>query len=215
MRRFASLVLAGVLLPVTWAGRAEPLPNTITDQEFWGLVNALSESGGRFQQQFMSNEDSFQYVISDLKKNTRKDGVYIGVGSEQNFTYIAAIQPKVSFIVDIRRDNLLEHLMYKVIFEVSKDRADFLSTLFSRKRPDNLDPNATAKALFDAFESVEPDTALFDRNVRGIIDRLVTIHNFDLSEADKVSITRIVAAFRMAGCSRNPRAWKLSPKPPP
>jgi hypothetical protein len=199
MRRIAFLVLAGILLTLTGAGRAEPLPNTITDQEFWGLVNALSESGGRFQQQFMSNEDSFQYVIPELKRNTKKDGVYIGVGSEQNFTYIAAIQPKVSFIVDIRRDNLLEHLMYKTIFEVSKDRADFLSTLFSRKGPDNLDPNATAKALFDAFEPVEPDTALFDRNVRGVIDRLVTVHNFDLSEADKVSVIRIMAAFRMAG----------------
>jgi hypothetical protein len=199
MRRIAFLVLGGVLLTFTWAGRAEPLPNTITDQQFWVLVNVLSESGGSFQQQFMSNEDSFQYVIPELKKNTRKDGVYIGVGSEQNFTYIAAIQPKVSFIVDIRHDNLLEHLMYKAIFEVSKDRADFLSTLFSRKRPENLDPNATAKALFDAFEPVEPDTALFDRNVRGVIDRLVTVHNFYLSEADKVSVTRIMAAFRVGG----------------
>src|SRR5215475_13886188 len=106
-------------------------------------MNALSESGNRFQQQFMSNEDSFQYVIPELQKNTRKNGVYIGVGSEQNFTYIAASQPKISFIVDIRRDNLLEQLMYKAIFELSKDRADFLSTLFSRKRPDNLNSNST------------------------------------------------------------------------
>jgi len=199
MRKTALPVLAGLLLIFNSVGRAEPLPTTITDQEFWGLVNGLSESGGRFQQQFMSNEDSFQHVIPELQKNTSKNGVYIGVGSEQNFTYIAAIQPKISFIVDIRRDNLLEHLMYKTMFEISKDRADFLSTLFSRKRPDNLNSNSTAKALFDAFEAVEPDTALFDRNVRGVIDRLVTVHNFDLSEADKVSITRIVASFRMAG----------------
>ena len=59
----------------------------------------------------------------------------MGVGPEQNFTYIAVTRPAIAFIVDIRRGNLDLHLMYKALFELSADRADFVSRLFSRKRP--------------------------------------------------------------------------------
>ena len=95
---------------------AQQLPNTIQDQEFWRLITDLSETGGTFPQQFMSNEDSAQFVIPGLKETTKQGGVYVGVGSEQNFTYIAAIHPRLAFIVDIRRENVFEHLMYKALF---------------------------------------------------------------------------------------------------
>jgi hypothetical protein len=49
---------------------------------------------------------------------------YVGVGSEQNFTYIAATRPVIAFIVDIRRGNLDLHLIYKVLFELSADRSN-------------------------------------------------------------------------------------------
>ena len=88
--------------------RAAELPGRITDQEFWRMVTELSEPGGVFQQEFMSNEDSAQFVIPALKQTTRRGGVYVGVGPEQNFTYMAAIQPKLAFVVDIRRENMLQ-----------------------------------------------------------------------------------------------------------
>ena len=50
-----------------------------------------------------------------------KGGVYVGVGPNQNFTYIAAIRPELAFIVDIRRQNLLEHLLFKVLTEKSDE----------------------------------------------------------------------------------------------
>ena len=61
--------------------------------------------------------------------------MYLGVGPEQNFTYIVALRPKLAFIVDIRRGNMNEHLLYKAFIELSADRADFLSRLFARPRP--------------------------------------------------------------------------------
>ena len=198
-KRSLMLVVAAALAVLPLWTRAETLPNTVDDKEFWRLITDLSEPGGRFQQQFMSNEDSFQFVIPGLKANTQKNGVYIGVGSEQNFTYIAAIQPKVSFLVDIRHDNMIEHLIYKAIFELAADRADFLSRLFSRKRPSALEPNTTAKALFDAFQSMEPDASIYEQNVRAVTDRLVTVHKFLLTEADKADVARILNAFRTAG----------------
>ena len=65
-------------------------------------------------------------------------GVYIGVGPEQNFSYIARLRPAMAFIIDIRRENLNLHLFYKALFEVSSDRADFVSRLFSRPRPTGI-----------------------------------------------------------------------------
>src|SRR5262249_39471749 len=120
------LAVATLLLFTSFCAHAE-LPASLNDPQFWRMVTEFSEAGGAFQAEFMSNEDSSQFVIPALKESTRRGGVYIGVGPEQNFTYIAAIQPKLAFVLDIRRDNMLEHLMYKAIFETSADRADFVS----------------------------------------------------------------------------------------
>ena len=113
-------VVLGLLL-ATPVGRLAPVDaqapsESVSDQEFWRLVTELSEPGGTFTLQFMSNEDSALYVIPKLKEAAPRGGVYLGVGPEQNFTYIAAIQPRLSFIIDIRRDNMVELLMYKALF---------------------------------------------------------------------------------------------------
>ena len=44
----------------------------------------------------------------------------------------------MAFIVDIRRQNLLHHLLYKALIELSPTRADFLSRLFGRAKPQGL-----------------------------------------------------------------------------
>jgi hypothetical protein len=178
---------------------AQQLPRTLQDQEYWRLITDLSEAGGVFPQQLMSNEDSAQFVIPALKNATKPGGVYIGVGSEQNFTYIAAIQPGLAFIVDIRRDNMLEHLMYKALFELSETRAEFVSRLFSRKRPAGIDTNASVKALFDAYRPVEPDASLYDANLRAVLDLLEKGRGFALTEADRMTIGQALSVFRTAG----------------
>ena len=93
----------------------------------------MSEPNGFFRSDnLVSNEDTFQYVIPRLTQIVKPGGVYLGVGPDQNFTYIVALQPRIAFITDIRRGNLHAHLMYKALFELSADRAEFLSRLFSR-----------------------------------------------------------------------------------
>src|SRR5215471_15859808 len=85
----------------------------VSDSAFWEMITGFSEEGGTFRyENLVSNETSYQRIIPSLKRVIRGDA-YIGVGPEQNFTYIAAIDPKISFIVDIRRQNMLELLMYK------------------------------------------------------------------------------------------------------
>src|SRR5262245_21243508 len=115
---------------------AEVLPAQISDADYWKMISEFSEPNGYFQYDIVtSNETSYQYVLPELMKNAKTGGVYLGVGPEQNFTYIAALQPKIAFIIDIRRDMMLEHLVYKAVFEMSENRADFVSKLFSRTRP--------------------------------------------------------------------------------
>ena len=100
---------------------ADTLPARLTDEEFWALSQDSSEPNGQFQSDnLVSNEQYLQYVVPDLVKRVPAGGVYLGVGPEQNFTYIAAIKPKMVFITDIRRGNLCMHLMYKAIFEIGR-----------------------------------------------------------------------------------------------
>jgi hypothetical protein len=195
----AAFASAGLLIQSNASPRRADIPSTISDQEFWRLVTELSENGGAFAQQYMSNEDSALFVIPGLQASARRNGVYVGVGPEQNFTYIAAIQPRLAFIMDIRRDNMIELLMYKALFELSADRAEFLSRLFARKRPPNLDSKSSVQALFDAYQPIEVDADLYARNLREVTDRLTNTHKFPLSEADRTSLNTAMNAFRTAG----------------
>jgi hypothetical protein len=163
------------------------------------MVTQFSEPSGVFQQELMSNEDSQQFVIPELKEKAARSGVYIGVGPEQNFTYAAAIEPRLAFVVDIRRDNMLQQLMYKALFELSSDRADFVSRLFARKRPAGMNAASTVKELFDSYQSVESDPDLYENTLRLVLDRLVNVRKFQLSDADKASISRMMNSFRTAG----------------
>ena len=154
----ASLALiamfGGVSLSLGSRVAAPSVPERISDEAFWRMVTEFSEPGGFFRSDnFVSNEITFQWVLPEIAKTTKTGGVYMGVGPDQNFTYIVAMQPKIAFIVDIRRQNMLHHLLYKALIEISPDRADFLSRLFSRPRPAGLDADAPSPELFQAFAS--------------------------------------------------------------
>src|SRR5215471_8594530 len=130
----ATVVTLLLALFVFTSRAAEGVPSQISDAEYWKMISEFSEPSGYFQYDIItSNETSYQYVLPELMKTARSGGVYFGVGPEQNFTYIAALQPSMAFIIDIRRDMMLEHLMYKSVFEMSADRLQFVANLFSRK----------------------------------------------------------------------------------
>jgi len=198
---FAALLLAVCVSVVAAAGS---LPSRLTDQEFWTLVSDLSEPGGSFRSDnLLSNELRLQYVIPDLVRTVPRGRAYIGVGPEQNFTYIAAVQPSMAFIVDIRRGNLHLQLMYKALFELSSDRVDFVSRLFSRKAPDGLGPNASPKQIFDAVAAEAATDALYDRNLKAIAAQLSGRHGFPLSQDDMQGIEHVFHAFYTFGPAIN------------
>lgn len=190
---------AGLLAPRVHVA-AESLPKALSDAAFWQMVVDFSERGGFFRSDnLISNESTFQHVIPELKSRTSRGGVYIGVGPDQNFTYVTALEPRMAFIIDIRRQNMLLHLMHKAIIEMSEDRADFLSRLFSRPRPPHLERTSVPRALFDAYDAARPSDALYGKNLQSIVDRLVRHHGFGLSSDDEYTIEYVYRAFYVGG----------------
>jgi hypothetical protein len=164
---------------------APPVPTQLTNEEFWKLSSSLSEVDGEFRSDnLLSNELGFQYVIPELLRTAQQGRVYMGVGPEQNFTYIAALKPSMAFIVDIRHGNLDVQLLYKALFELSANRSEFVSKLFSRKPMTGFTARTTARELFTAYSRSEPSQELYDANLKTIIDHLKTKRGFPLSEGD-------------------------------
>jgi hypothetical protein len=85
--------------------------------------------------------------------------------------------------------------MYKALIEQSSDRADFISRLFSKKRPPGLGPASSVVDLFSAFARVPTVEDLYRLNVAAIRSALFERHKFPLSADDLEQIERIYFAF--------------------
>src|SRR5437016_7790518 len=117
---FGLVVGLGLIAAPAPTGARGDLPPRLSDQEFWRLSADSSEANGYFRSDNLtSNELWFQRVVPDLIVRTHPGNVYLGVGPEQNYTYMAAVKPAIAIIFDIRRGNMLLQLMYKAIFELS------------------------------------------------------------------------------------------------
>jgi hypothetical protein len=205
-RKFRIAVASiGLLLMVTLAAPGvDPLPAQLSDEAFWRLFTTLSEPGGVFSgENYVSNEPRYAELMSELQKAAKPGGVYIGVGPEQNFNYIAAIRPKMAFIVDIRRQNAVEHLMYRALFELSPDRATFLSRLFSRNRPQGLLETSTVNQLMRAYAPLPEDSAAFARTLEEVRKKLGSDRGFALTGEDFAAIEKILKVFSQQGTGTN------------
>jgi hypothetical protein len=180
------------------ACRRSTLPAGISDQEYWKLIEALSEPAGTFSvsDNFVSNEPR---VADNVRRLRASGGAYVGVGPEQNFSYIARLQPAMAFIVDIRRENRNLHLLYKALFELSSDRADFVSRLFSRPRPADLRGAASVDDIFRRYDGVPPSLEQYNDTASLVRERLLTTHGLPLSQNDLDSIDRAFKAFYADG----------------
>ena len=202
---FAGLALAGYLCTVGFAsaaapGAADSLPTRLADDDFWRMVTSFSERAGTFpSDNLLSNETTLQHVIPDLTRTVKPGGVYLGVGPEQNFTYMVALRTRMAFIFDIRRGNLALHLIYKALFEMSEDRAEFVSRLFARKRPEGLTAQATIAEIFDAVARADSSESLYVENVRAVVNRLTKQHTFVLDAGDLLRLQHDYRAFHLYG----------------
>lgn len=179
------------------------LPDLISDSTWWRMITTMSEPGGYFRSEnFVSNEMGVQRVIARLQESALPGGVYLGVGPEQNFTYIAALEPRVAFIVDIRRQNLLQHLWYKAVFELSPTRAAFLSRLFARPMS-SLSMSVSADSLIARLERAPRDSALFEETRREVERHLLVVRRIPLDSTDVRTLRYIDSVFYLSGPELN------------
>jgi hypothetical protein len=102
----------------------------------------------------------------------------------------------MAFIVDVRRQRCWSRLR-TALFEMSPDRVEFASRLFSR-RPLGSRP-ATVEAIFRGIESTAGNAQLFQETLQTIKDRLEKQHKFSLTAEDKRGIDKVFTVFHQGG----------------
>ena len=136
---FAAFAAVATVTPATGIATAHAQRASDTSS-FAALIARLSEPNGYFDSDnIITNEISYLHVASQLEKAGTRGGVYIGVGPDQNYSYIAMIRPQIAFMLDIRRDNLLEHLLFKSIFAMSRNRLEYLCLLLGKPVPADIE----------------------------------------------------------------------------
>ena len=197
---FAACRNAGVAHEPILGATSSRVPAQLADTTFWRLMQEYSEPAGTFRSEnLVSNETSLQWIIPSLTRRVAPGGVYLGVAPDQNFTLIAALRPSIAFIVDIRHQNAMQHLMYKALMETSPTRAEFLATLFARASLTGVDTASTIGQLFDALAKQPADSVRYRRNLAMITDRLMRVHRFALSDTERVSLGCVYGAFFTEG----------------
>lgn len=183
--------------------RGPTLPDRLGDAEYWKLESDISEPGGyfRIEDNYTSNEQEIGFLFTMLREAGITGGVYMGVGPEQNLTYIAAIRPKMAFVVDIRRQAVMQHLMFKAMFEIAKDRADFISILFGKARPAGVDANTPIQSLWTTYRTVPSDSMLSKANYKRVVDLLTKTHGFVFTDSESAQLKAVYDAFYYYGPS--------------
>ncbi len=175
----------------------------LSTSDFASLVQQLSDSGGYFDtDNLISNERSYLHALTYFDRIGVRGGAYIGVGPDQNFSYIARVRPEIVFIVDIRRDNQLHHLLLKALFALSQNRAEFLARWTGRPVPANVDAYGTRDidALVNLIDASQP-TAASQHSALSAVTAEVQRYGLHLTAADLATIARFHQAFLDSGLS--------------
>jgi hypothetical protein len=208
--------LVPIVLSAVLACSASAIDRGQAPSSFATQVASLSERDGYFDtDNLISNESSYQQILPELQKRKVHGGAYVGVGPDQNFTYIAETQPAIAFIIDVRRDNLLLHLLFKALFELSRTRVEYLAQLLGRPVPSEIESWRTAPidrlvAYVDRAAATSADVAA----LRARVDAAIKRSGLPLSPQDLATIDRFHRRFiedglslRFQSTGRPPRSY--------
>jgi hypothetical protein len=193
------LVLAAVTVPGTHQQPQAAANLDISIEQFARYIDQWSEEEGYFDSDnFISNETSYLHVIDQLEKQVKPGGVYLGVGPDQNFSYIVHTRPVLAIITDIRRQNMLEHLWYKALFAMAANRLEYVSLLVSRQTP-RMRPDAPLGDILRAVGGSPTDEPLFRKNLAAVRKLLVDTYHLRLSSVDLGKIDYVYRTFWQEG----------------
>jgi hypothetical protein len=160
------------------------------------LIQQLSEPGGYFDSDNLISNESSYLQVSEALDALPKGGVYLGVGPEQNYTYIARLRPRWAFILDIRRQNMLQHLFMSALLEDAADPYQYLCRLFSRPCPSTPETAlGSIEATLTALGATPPDEDTFTRNLAAVLQDIEGRQGFDLQPQDRMDVRAIYKAF--------------------
>jgi hypothetical protein len=186
-----------------WRLRGQPPADKgLSAAEFSRLFRDLSEEGGFFRSDnFTSNETSYLHVVDKLRELGASGGAYIGVGPEQNFTYIAKVRPRIAFIIDIRRQALIQHLMFKAIFHLASNRLQYLSLLLSKPLPKEKSPapDASINEILRFLGQTAADDRTYAANLAAIRKAIREDFQVQLSDDDQKALDYVYKNFRNDG----------------
>jgi hypothetical protein len=195
-----------VAIGIGFAAARDSSRDRIPSAEFSKVIKAFSEEEGYFiSDNYISNEDGYLSVADKLRKLRISGGAYIGVGPEQNFTYIANLRPEIVFLVDIRRQAVIQHLMYKALFHLSKDRVEFLARLLSRRLAGKNAPDihSSLGALMEYFSAAPANASYYGANLAEIERIIQSEFEFPLSKEDLNSLTAVYKSFYAEGLDQS------------
>jgi hypothetical protein len=207
----AAFVVGSVLCAaIGLVARAQPR----TTVSFAAEIARLSEPAGAFDtDNLISNERSYLEVVPAIVSRGVTGGAYVGVGPDQNFSYIARIRPAVAYIIDIRRDNLLLHLLFKALFAESRTRIEYVSLLTGRAPPADLARWSTSplKSIVTYIDGrpATADTTALNRRLDDLLERF----GVPLSRSDLATIHRFHRAFIDDGLSLQFHSFNRGPQP--
>ena len=206
MRRLLIASGLGLLLVLPPARAEAPQTAAVaaTPQSLAAQIAALSEQGGYFDtDNLISNERSYLHVVPDLRAlagQAASAGVYLGVGPDQNFSYIAHLRPTLAILIDIRRDNLLLHLLFKSIFAEAATRADYLALLTGRSEG-LAARDASIERLVQAIDQAKRLAPTEQARLQARLAKVIDSFGVPLSDGDRATIARFHRRFVDASLS--------------
>lgn len=193
------LIFAASTLP--WTHTPEPVRAAVdlqvSNEQFRRYIDEWSEPEGYFDSDnFITNETSYLHVIGELRQHVRPGGIYLGVGPDQNFSYLVQTRPALAIIPDIRRQNMLQHLLFKALFAMATNRKEYLALLFSKEAP-AVKSDASFAQLLTAVRNSGSSPELFQKNIAAIKNLLLQRYGLKLTSEDLSKIEFVYRTFWM------------------
>ncbi len=182
---------------------AQAATDSLTSAQFAALSARLSDGGAYFDtDNLISNERSLLHPLTELDRRGVRGGAFVGVGPDQGFNYIARTSPRIAFLVDIRRDNLLQHLLFKALFASAHNRAEYLALWLGRPVPRDVATwNGITIDSLVAWALRTPSTPASAAAAMTLVRAQVAKSGIALSSTDLATIERFHRAFITEGAS--------------
>src|SRR5215467_2807817 len=190
-----ALVIAALTLPFSHEQPRAATDVQVSVEQFGRYIESWSEPEGYFDSDnFISNETSYLHVVDDLHNRVSPGGIYVGVGPDQNLSYIVHTRPMLAIITDIRRQNMLEHLWFKALLSQASNRVEYLALLVSRETP-QVKAGTPLQDILEAVRRSHTDEKLFLKNLAAAKKVLTETYKLKLSSDDLAKIEYIYRTF--------------------